>query len=409
MAAHADPPPLSLYVHVPWCVRKCPYCDFNSHPRREALPERAYIDALLADLDQELAETGRRQLVSIFIGGGTPSLLSGDAVARLLAGIRARMPLASMLEVTLEANPGTAEQARFAEYRAAGVTRLSIGVQSFADDLLERLGRIHGGREAVAAAEAAHAAGFDDFNLDLMFGLPGQSPERALRDLHIALELAPTHLSWYQLTIEPNTAFWHRPPALPDDDTVWAMQQDGQALLAARGFAQYEISAYARPGHQCRHNRNYWEFGDYLGIGAGAHGKLSDMHGQVIRRRWKRRHPREYLEGAARPARIAGERKLDRGDRVLEFMMNALRLNEGVPIDLFHARTGLPTSLLEGPLRQARERELVAADAARLRATEQGRRFLNDLLALFMDGGGEVTFASGAPAQGEEHDREARR
>ncbi|MCK9532702.1 MAG: radical SAM family heme chaperone HemW [Gammaproteobacteria bacterium] len=377
-------PPLSLYVHVPWCVRKCPYCDFNSHEAADGIPEAAYIDALIADLEQELPAVWGRPVVSVFIGGGTPSLLSGEAIDALLCAVRARLKLLPGAEITLEANPGTVEQERFREFRAAGVNRLSIGVQSFADDMLARIGRIHGGAEAVRAAEAAHAAGFDNFNLDLMFGLPGQDLDGALADLRQAIALAPTHLSWYQLTLEPNTAFHHAPPVLPDDDLRYDMQVRGQSLLAGAGFANYEVSAYARDGFRCRHNLNYWQFGDYLGIGAGAHQKLTLPQPARIERTAKRRHPRDYLAGAGGAERIASHVALTREDAAFEFVMNALRLNEGFATRLFEERTGLPLKAIETPLHEAEARGLLSWDVQVVRPTALGRLHLNTLLELFL-------------------------
>ncbi len=377
-------PPLSLYVHIPWCVRKCPYCDFNSHAAPQQLPEAVYVDALLDDLAADLPLTGERPLQSIFIGGGTPSLFSAESIDRLLQGIAARTPWADDIEITLEANPGTFERVRFEGYRAAGVNRLSIGVQSFNAEHLQRLGRIHNPDEAQRAAEAAVAL-FPRVNLDLMHGLPGQSVEQALNDLKQALAFDPGHLSWYQLTIEPNTEFHARPPQLPVDESLWAIQEQGQALLEARGYQQYEISAYARPGQQARHNLNYWQFGDYLGIGAGAHGKLShlDADGQLqISRRHKQRQPKGYLDPQRR---LAGHEPIPPEDRAFEFMLNALRLTRGVPADLFSARTGVSLSTVEALLRQARQRGLLVGDETRLAPTPQGRLFLNDLLALFLD------------------------
>ena len=375
-------PPLSLYVHIPWCVRKCPYCDFNSHAAGAALPEKDYVDALIADLDQDLSQAQGRVLESIFIGGGTPSLFSPQAIARLLAAIRARLPLHPAVETTLEANPGTVEQGKFREFRAAGVNRLSIGVQSFHDDLLQRIGRIHGRAEALCAAEAAHEAGFDNFNLDLMYGLPGQSVAQALDDVRTACDLAPAHISHYQLTLEPNTLFHRYPPPLPDDDAGWDMQRRCQALLAGRGYVQYEVSAYARPGHRCRHNLNYWRFGDYLGIGAGAHAKITRPG--AIARAWKLRQPCDYLDNAGSAARIGGAARISPADAGFEFMLNALRLTQGVEAGLFHERTGLPPAMLDPTLMEARRRGLLEEDGDRLCATPQGYRFLNDLAGLFL-------------------------
>jgi len=372
--------PLALYVHVPWCVRKCPYCDFNSHALRGPPDEQRYLAALLADLAADAPLAGGRRVGSVFIGGGTPSLVSGGFVGRLLDAVARQPGLAPGAEVTLEANPGTAEAARFRDYRAAGVNRLSIGIQSFADRHLSALGRIHDRAEALAAVALARAAGFENLNLDLMHGLPDQTVAEALADLKTALELAPEHLSWYQLTVEPNTAFAAAPPPLPDDDRAWEIEEAGLARLAAAGFAHYEVSAHARPGRQCRHNRNYWEFGDYLGIGAGAHGKLTLGDG-AIERRWKARHPSEYLESAG--GAPAGTRRLDPDDLRLEFALNALRLADGVPLHLFTARTGLPAAALAPARGRARELGLLEPAPDRLAPTPLGRRFLNRLIGLF--------------------------
>jgi putative oxygen-independent coproporphyrinogen III oxidase len=376
------PIPLALYVHIPWCVRKCPYCDFNSHAVRGDLPQAAYVDALVADLETDLPRVWGRRLGSVFIGGGTPSLFEPAAVDRLLAAVRARLPMLADLEVTLEANPGTVEAGRFAELRAAGVNRLSIGVQSLDDASLAALGRIHSAAEAVAAAAAAHRAGFEDLNLDLMFGLPGQTPTMARQDLEQAIALAPSHLSYYQLTLEPNTLFHRQPPKLPGDDAIAAMQEYGLERLAAAGFEHYEVSAYARPGHRCRHNLNYWEFGDYLGIGAGAHAKLSGPDGVV--RLTRLRHPQAYLEAAAAGRAVSGERRLSADDLPLEFAMNALRLVEGVPAHLFPARTGLSLASIAEPWAAARATGLMVDDPARLAPTPRGLAYLNDLLEHFV-------------------------
>lgn len=382
----SQPLPLAVYVHLPWCLRKCPYCDFNSHAVPDALPEGHYIDALLADLQSELPRIWGRRIESVFIGGGTPSLFSPRALDRLLDGLRALLPLRPDTEITLEANPGTFEQERFSEFRAIGISRLSIGVQSFDDDLLERLGRVHNGTEARRAAEIAHRAGFDNFNLDLMFALPGQDRRLAQSDLHTALALEPTHLSYYQLTLEPNTLFAHAPPALPDEDEAWWIQEAGQGLLAARGYTQYEVSAYAKPGRRCRHNLNYWEFGDYLGLGAGAHGKLSDTATGRIERRWKQRQPERYMEQALGGDATAGTRDIDARERVFEFMLNALRLTDGFESRLFEARTGLPLAQAEPVLEQAMMRELIERDDDGIRPTTLGRRFLDELTGMFLPG-----------------------
>lgn len=381
MQNFATLPPLSLYVHIPWCVRKCPYCDFNSHEAREKIPESEYIDALLRDLEQDLPRAWGRPVYSIFIGGGTPSLFSPEAVDQLLSGIRARLPLDQNIEITLEANPGTVDEEHFRGFRDAGVNRLSIGIQSFDPEKLKALGRIHGRAEALRAAEAARMAGFDNFNLDLMFGLPQQSVEQALADIRTAIELDPSHLSVYQLTIEPNTLFHARPPVLPDDDATWEMQSQLQAELAAAGYRQYEVSAYARQGFECRHNLNYWEFGDYLGIGAGAHAKITQNGG--ITRLWKVKQPNEYLRTAGTPQSIGGEQKLSRQHTVTEFMMNALRLNRGFPSRLFAERTGLPISVAARPLQEAEQKGLITWDIETLRPTDAGFRFLNNLVAMF--------------------------
>ncbi len=382
MQNFASLPPLSLYVHIPWCVRKCPYCDFNSHEARGEIPEREYVDALLRDLEQDLPRVWGRIVHTIFIGGGTPSLFAHETIDRLLSGIRARLPLDQNPEITLEANPGTVELERFKGFRAAGVNRLSIGIQSFDEEKLKALGRIHGRAEALRAAEAARAAGFDNFNLDLMFGLPGQTVEQALTDIRTAIGLRPTHLSAYQLTIEPNTLFHVRPPALPDDDSAWEMQSRLQVELAAAGYRQYEVSAYAQPGYECRHNMNYWKFGDYLGIGAGAHGKITDASG--IARLWKVKHPGEYLRTAGTAESFGGEQKLSRHDATAEFMLNALRLTDGFPSPLFQERAGLPISACEPELARAETQGLIEWNAQTIRPTPQGRRFLNNLLELFV-------------------------
>ncbi len=382
------PPPLSLYIHYPWCVRKCPYCDFNSHQAGEesfdAIREADYIAALIRDLEQHLPAVWGRAVHSIFIGGGTPSLLSPDGLDTLLSQLRALLPLTPECEITMEANPGTVEQGRFAAFRQAGVNRLSIGVQSFDDTALQRLGRIHSGREAILAAEAAHTAGFDNFNLDLMFGLPGQDEAAAVKDLQQAFALAPSHLSWYQLTIEPNTAFAHAPPVLPEEEALWAIQSAGQSLLGEAGYAQYEVSAYARERQRCRHNLNYWRFGDYLGIGPGAHGKLTHCDMGAIERIWKKRHPKEWLQAADGEQMIAGRETIPRNELPLEFMMNALRLVEGFETALFSANTGLPISAAGGPLTRAVELGLIDWSMERIVPTQRGRDYLNELLQLFL-------------------------
>lgn len=374
-------PPLALYIHIPWCVRKCPYCDFNSHAAGPNLPEVEYVDALLADLDNDLVHVHGRPLTSIFFGGGTPSLFSAAALGRLLEGVARRLEFAPDIEITLEANPGTFEQAKFVAYRGLGINRLSIGIQSFQHEKLKALGRIHGRDEAIRAADRARAAGFDNFNLDLMHGLPEQSLADALGDLEQAIALAPTHLSWYQLTMEPNTVFWSQPPELPEDEVLWDIQEAGQARLAAAGYRQYETSAYAQPGRQARHNLNYWSFGDFLGIGAGAHAKLSAPDGTLLRS-WKTRLPKDYLDPTK--AFQAGEKRLEVADLPFEFMMNALRLVDGVPSAWYPQRTGQSLDALAPALAAARRDGLLADDPERLRPTAHGQLFLNDLLQSFL-------------------------
>ena len=380
-------PPLSLYVHLPWCVRKCPYCDFNSHEQRGALPFGAYVDALVADLDHDLPLAWGRVVHSVFFGGGTPSLFPPEAIDAFLQQASSRLRFAPGLEITLETNPGTAEHGRFEGYRAAGVNRLSFGIQSFDDGCLQRLGRIHDSREAESAVKLAQDAGFDNINLDLMYALPGQDLAMAERDVERAIALEPTHISHYQLTLEPNTVFAARPPQdIPDEDAGWDMQEHCQALLAGAGFAQYEVSAYAQPGRQCAHNLNYWHFGDYLGIGAGAHGKLTLGSEQSILRRWKVKHPAAYLANAGTPAAIGGDETLEPSRRAFDYMLNALRLNAGFGLDAFEARTGLKRADIAPQLRQARARGWIGEDDARVVPTELGRRFTNDVIALFLQG-----------------------
>jgi len=371
-------PPLALYVHIPWCAKKCPYCDFNSHATSGALPEKEYIAAVLADLDAELEFVAGRMIGSVFVGGGTPSLLSVDALAGLLAGIDQRLGLATDTEITLEANPGSSDAGKFSGFRAAGVTRLSVGVQSFDDACLRALGRIHDAAAARAALEAARKVGFSRLNIDLMHGLPGQSPEAAIRDLEQALGHGSSHISWYQLTIEPNTAFFSSPPVLPDEDTLAEIQAGGHELLQREGYLQYEVSAYARPGHACRHNLNYWQFGDYIGIGAGAHGKLTLSDGRVLRTS-KSRVPRDYMGGEPRRARAV--RTVSPDEIGLEFLMNALRLREGVPAALYEARTGLSRAGIASICAALREEGLLLPDPERLCATPMGYRYLDAVLA----------------------------
>jgi len=375
--------PLSLYLHFPWCVQKCPYCDFNSHALRGLAPEDAYVEALIRDLDFELQEAEPRPLVSIFMGGGTPSLFSDRSIGRVLEVVARRLSFAADIEITLEANPGTADASHFRGYRAAGVNRLSIGVQSLDAAQLKTLGRIHDPGQAVDAYRLARDAGFDNLNLDLMFALPQQTPAQAMADLDGVIALQPEHLSWYQLTLEPNTEFAARPPPLPDDDAVAEIYDQGQQRLAAAGYAQYEVSAYARPGRQARHNLNYWEFGDYLGIGAGAHGKRT-RDGR-IERRARHKHPKRYQEAAGAALAVQEARTLSAQELPIEFMLNALRLNRGVDASLWGARTGLPLAALATPLAEARRQGLLEADPQRLQPTPLGHRHLNRLLGLFLE------------------------
>ncbi len=374
-------PPLGLYVHIPWCIRKCPYCDFNSHAAGDSLPEDAYIEALLRDFDSEIDRIQGRPISSIFFGGGTPSLFAARSFDTLFDGLLQRCTFSDDIEITLEANPGTFEQQRFTDFRKTGINRLSVGVQSFDDRKLNVLGRIHNSGQAHQAIHHARCSGFDNINIDLMHGLPSQTIEEALRDLEHAIALSPNHLSWYQLTIEPNTEFHSRPPTLPADDTLWQIQQQGQQLLASHGFDQYEISAYSQPGQRSRHNLNYWRFGDFLGIGAGAHGKWTNSISGEIFRNWKTRMPSDYL--ARENTFEAGQRLLKAEELPLEFMMNALRLTNGVETGLFAQRTGLSIDTITSQLKNARDDGLLEVNQ-RIRPTTQGRLFLNNLLEQFL-------------------------
>ena len=378
-------PPLSLYIHIPWCVRKCPYCDFNSHTD-DAFQETAYVRQLLADLDNDLPMVQGRELHSIFFGGGTPSIFSAPAIAEILTGVRQRMTFSADIEITLEANPGTAEAEKFAGFRAAGVNRLSIGVQSFSESHLRALGRIHGGAEAVRAVKMAKAAGFAHINIDLMHGLPNQTIVDALTDVQQAIDLGVSHISWYQLTIEPNTVFYRQPPVLPVDDVLWDIQQAGLALLQKNGFQQYEVSAFAREVNgktkMCRHNMNYWQFGDYLGIGAGAHGKITLPTENKIIRYHKTRLPKHYLQHQA--TALAEQNAIAEKDMAFEFMLNALRLRDGVPAALLTERTGLPLAAIDAVWNALCDQGLLVPDKHRLVASEKGFLFLNDVLTAFM-------------------------
>jgi putative oxygen-independent coproporphyrinogen III oxidase len=374
-------PPLSLYVHLPWCLKKCPYCDFNSHEARAELPEGDYVDTLIADLEFALPSIWGRRVGTIFFGGGTPSLFSAEAIDRLLAAVRARVPVQPDAEVTLEANPGTFERAKFTGFRDAGINRLSLGVQSFHSAHLSTLGRVHDADEARDAAAAALEI-FGNVNLDLMFALPRQTLDEARADVEAAIAFSPPHLSFYHLTLEPNTLFARHPPPLPEEDTAADMGDMIEAALAGAGYAHYETSAFARPGSECRHNLNYWRFGDYLGIGAGAHSKLS-FPDRVVRQ-VRVKHPRDYLDRARRGSPIAEEHEVTRKDIGFEFMLNALRLTEGVPATLFAERTGFPPAIVDRQLAEAESRGLLVRDRERIRPTPMGCRFLNDLQALFL-------------------------
>ncbi|MGG5214530.1 radical SAM family heme chaperone HemW [Rahnella variigena] len=372
-------PPLSLYIHIPWCVQKCPYCDFNSHALKGEVPHDDYVAHLLADLDADLHLVGGRSVGTIFIGGGTPSLLSSEAMQNLLDGVRARLPLDAHAEITMEANPGTVEADRFSGYQRAGVNRISIGVQSFDAQKLERLGRIHGPEEAKRAAHLATGLNLRSFNLDLMHGLPDQTLEEALDDLRQAIALNPPHLSWYQLTIEPNTMYASRPPKLPDDDALWDIFEQGDQLLTAAGYQQYETSAYAKPGYQCQHNLNYWRFGDYLGIGCGAHGKLTQPDGQILRT-VKTKHPRGYMQGRY----MDKQHPVETEDLPFEFFMNRFRLLEAAPREEFGLYTGLDESVIRAQLDEAIAKEYLVETDTHWQITSKGKLFLNSLLELFL-------------------------
>lgn len=371
--------PLSLYIHIPWCIKKCPYCDFNSHPQRGDIPEAAYISQLIADFIQQRSLIENREIQTIFIGGGTPSLFSPKGYQTLFKALKQQANFSKNVEVTIEANPGTLIPNRFEGYLKAGINRLSLGVQSFQNDKLEALGRIHNTTQAQKAITAAKQAGFDNFNIDLMFGLPNQTVADALFDLQTAIDLEPTHLSWYQLTLEPNTFFYRFPPALPDDEKKFTIQTEGQALLSQHNFNQYEVSAYAKNNLHCQHNLNYWLFGDYIGIGAGAHGKTTTNNGNLIQRHWNAKHPKQYLtEDHKTQSKVVSQSELP-----LEFMMNALRLHQPITFALFEARTGLPCAIIEDQLNSAVAMGLVTTTKDKFSLTKQGMLFLNEVLGLF--------------------------
>ncbi|MER2472665.1 radical SAM family heme chaperone HemW [Photorhabdus laumondii] len=372
-------PPLSLYIHIPWCVQKCPYCDFNSHALKGDVPHQEYVDHLLADLKTDLPMVNGREVTTIFIGGGTPSLLSSQAMQQLLDGVRALLPISPQAEITMEANPGTVEAGRFSGYQQAGINRISIGVQSFSSDKLVRLGRIHGPDEAKRAAHLAASLGLRSYNLDLMHGLPNQSLDEALDDLRQAIALSPPHLSWYQLTIEPNTSFGSRPPVLPDDDALWDIFSQGHQLLTAAGYQQYETSAYAKPGYQCQHNLNYWRFGDYLGIGCGAHGKITFEDGRILRT-VKTKHPRGYMQGRY----LDKQHQVENEDRPFEFFMNRFRLLEIMPKQDFSDFTGLSEDSIRTQIGQALAAGYLSETTTHWQITQKGKLFLNSLLELFL-------------------------
>ncbi len=377
------PIPLSLYIHIPWCVKKCPYCDFNSHEARHDVPEERYLDALIKDLENELPNIWGRSIESIFIGGGTPSLFSAEAIDSLLKRLRERLVIRPNIEITMEANPGTFEQNRFTGFRKAGINRLSIGVQSYNDIHLKKLGRIHGRDEALKAASIAQHAGFDNFNLDLMFGLPNQTTQEALDDLQLAIEQSPNHISWYQLTIEENTLFHYSPPPIPNDDLIWDMQQKGQALLKKAGYEQYEVSAYAKENQSSKHNMNYWEFGDYLGIGAGAHGKLTMPDGSISRHT-KFRHPEDYMKKALNYEARSTEKPLHKDDIPFEFMLNIARLKRGFTKELFEERTWMDFFEIEQKIEVLIEDGLLFKEQDHYKTTEKGFLFVNDIVNRFL-------------------------
>jgi len=382
MTVFSQLPPLALYIHIPWCLRKCPYCDFNSHEFHNSLPEQQYLKAIIEDLEAQLPQIWGRRVISIFIGGGTPSLFSAETLNQLLSAIRARLSCLPNLEITLEANPGTVEQTKFNDFKSIGINRLSLGIQSFNDDQLQELGRIHSADEAITAVEIARQAGFDNINLDLMFGLPGQSQQSGIKDLTTAINLQPAHISWYQLTIEPNTFFHTHTPVLPDDESIDTLQQQGQTLLDSHGYQQYEISAYARDKQMCQHNLNYWQFGDYLALGAGAHGKITRSDNQEILRYWQLRSPNAYMNANAE-AKTSGRQILKNEDIIFEFMLNALRLKHGFDIEIFQTHTGLSETLISDTCQQAIDKGLLNKTGNHLKPTELGYRFLNDLVNIF--------------------------
>lgn len=389
MPAFSTLPPLSLYIHFPWCVEKCPYCDFNSHALKGTLPYDEYIDCLILDLENELPNIWGRSISSIFMGGGTPSLFPAESIERLIQALRARLNFSPEIEITLEANPGTVEQTQFSGYRQAGINRLSMGIQSFNDVMLKKLGRIHNSFQAINAVEAAQKAGFDNFNLDLMFGLPDQSLEQMQQDLQTAIDFQPTHLSHYQLTIEPNTLFATKPPSLPADDNLWKMTQNAQQLLASNQYAQYEVSAFSKlagsKNHRCQHNLNYWQFGDYLGIGAGAHQKISHANTQTIKRCFKQKQPKNYMLQVKTQSHTFDHKTLTSDDIIFEFMLNALRLSNGFKLENFRESTGLDVSLIQTKLNLAKGKNWLTQSGNTIRPTNLGMQYLNDVISLFLE------------------------
>jgi len=375
-------PPLALYIHLPWCAKKCPYCDFNSHTYSRALPEKQYLDALISDLQAQLPSIWGRRIVSVFIGGGTPSLFSAESIHKLISTVRSHLSCLPAMEITMEANPGSVEQGKFNDFFAAGINRLSIGVQSFNDQKLQALGRIHNAGEAYKAIDVARNAGFENINIDLMFALPEQTVKQGLDDLQQAINLSPEHISWYQLTIEPNTLFYNHPPHTPSDDKSWEMQQQGQQLLHSAGYLQYEISAYAQKKCQCEHNLNYWQFGDYLALGAGAHGKISRRDTADISRYWQIRQPVAYMQASA-DDKTSGRETLASEQVIFEFMLNALRLKQGFDIQIFEQHTGLKADVISERCEQAITDGLLLKQDNQFAATEQGYLFLNDLINRF--------------------------
>lgn len=374
--------PISLYIHLPWCVKKCPYCDFNSHEAKNTLPEERYIETLLRDFDENSESLQGRSFDSIFFGGGTPSLFLPESIEKIITAIDKRFPLSSSIEITLEANPGTVDTSRFIGFKKAGINRLSLGIQSLQNDKLISLGRIHDRDSAVKAIDAAQRAGFENMNIDIMHGLPNQSTEDALFDLQEALRFQTPHLSWYQLTIEPNTFFYRNPPTLPTEDTVWNMETRGKEMLQQAGLFQYEVSAYAKKGKACTHNKNYWEFGDYLGIGAGAHSKITDLKTKIISRHSQTKNPRDYLDPTKKRTLLRHE--LNESDCIFEFMLNGLRLIDGIEKSLFIERTGLSIKKLEPILHLAKQKKLLLETETTFQPTKLGQRFLNDLIGMFL-------------------------